>query len=90
MNQQISELLLEAKNKIDEALNLLNNNEQKEEKKPITLDEIRAELTSFARRGFTIEIRDIILGFGANKLSELKPEHYEEVLNRMRDIANGR
>ena len=26
MNQQISELLLEAKNKIDEALNLLNNN----------------------------------------------------------------
>lgn len=90
MNQKISELLLEAKNKIDEALNLLNNNEQKEEKKPITLDEIRAELTSFARIGFTKEIRDIIVGFGANKLSELKPEHYEEVLNRMRDIANGR
>lgn len=90
MNQKISELLLEAKNKIDEALNLLNNNEQKEEKKPINLDEIRAELTSFARKGFTKEIRDIIVGFGANKLSELKPEHYEEVLNRMRDIANGR
>lgn len=88
MNQKISELLLEAKNKIDEALNLRNNNEQK--KKPITLDEIRAELTSFARKGFTKEIRDIIVGFGANKLSELKPEHYEEVFNRMRDIANGR
>ena len=56
----------------------------------MTLDEIRAELTSFARKGFTKEIRDIIVGFGANKLSELKPEHYEEVLNRMRDIANGR
>ncbi len=90
MNQKISELLLEAKNKIDEALNLRNNNEQKKEKKPITLDEIRAELTFFARKGFTKEIRDIIVGFGANKLSELKPEHYEEVLNRMRDIANGR
>lgn len=90
MNQKISELLLEAKNKIEEALNLLNNNEQKEEKKPITLDEIRAELTAFARKGFTKEIRDIIVGFGANKLSELKPEHYEEVLKRMRDIANGR
>lgn len=90
MNQKISELLLEAKNKIDEALNLLNNNEQKEEKKPITLDEIRTELTTFARNGFTKEIRDIIVGFGANKLSELKPQHYEEVLNRMRDIANGR
>ena len=90
MNQKISELLTEAKNKIEEALNLLNNNEQKEEKKPITLDEIRAELTAFARKGFTKEIRDIIVGFGANKLSELKPEHYEEVLNRMRDIANGR
>lgn len=90
MNQKISELLLEAKNKIDEALNLLNNNEQKEEKKPITLEEIRVELTSFARKGFTKEIRDIIVGFGANKLSELKPEHYDEVLNRMRDIANGR
>ena len=90
MNQKISELLIEAKNKIDEALNLLNNNVQKEEKKPITLEEIRTELTYFAKKGFTNEIRDIIVGFGANKLSELKPEHYEEVLNRMRDIANGR
>lgn len=90
MNQKISELLIEAKNKIDEALNLLNPNGKKEEKKVITLEEIRTELTSFARKGFTKEIRDIIVGFGANKLSELKPEHYEEVLNRMRDIANGR
>ena len=90
MNQQIRGLLIEAKNKIDEALNLLNPNKKKEEKKAITLDEIRAELTSFARKGFTKEIRDIIVGFGANKLSELKPEHYEEVLNRMREIANGR
>lgn len=90
MNQQIRGLLIEAKNKIDEALNILNPNKKKEEKKAITLDEIRAELTSFARKGFTKEIRDIIVGFGANKLSELKPEYYEEVLNRMRDIANGR
>lgn len=90
MNQQISELLIEAKKIIDDALNLLNVNKQKEEEKVITLDKIRAELTSFARKGFTKDIRDIITGFGANKLSELKPEHYEEVLKRMRDIANGR
>lgn len=90
MNQQISKLLLEAKKRIDDALNLLNSNEKKEDKKVITLDEIRAELTSFARKGFTKDIRDIITVFGANKLSELKPEHYEEVLNRVRDIANGR
>lgn len=90
MNQQISELLIEAKKKIDDALNLFNGSKQKEEKKVITLDEIRAELTSFARKGFTKDIRDIITGFGANKLSELKPEHYEEVLERVRDIANGR
>lgn len=90
MNQKISELLKEAKNKIDEALNLLDPKEVKEEKKAITLDEIRAELTSFARKGFTSDIRDIIVGFGANKLSELDPKHYEEVLKRMRDIANGR
>lgn len=90
MNQQISELLIEAKKKIDDALNLLNSNKQKEEKKALTLEEIRAELTSFARKGFTNDIRDIIVGFGANKLSELDPKHYEEVLTRMRDIANGR
>lgn len=90
MNQKISELLIEAKNEIDEALNLLNSNEKKEEKKAITLDEIRAELTSFARKGFTKDIRDIITGFGASKLSELDPKHYEEVLSRMRDIANVR
>lgn len=90
MNQKISELLIEAKKKIDEALNLLSSSEEKEEEKVIALDEIRAELTSFARKGFTSDIRDIIVGFGANKLSELDPKHYEEVLNRMRDIANGR
>lgn len=90
MNQKISELLKEVKNKIDEALNLLDPKEAKEEKKAITLDEIRAELTSFARKGFTSDIRDIITGFGANKLSELDPKHYEEVLSRVRDIANGR
>lgn len=90
MNQEISELLIEAKSKIDEALNLLNSNEKKEEKKTITLDEIRAELASFARKGFTKDIRDIITGFGASKLSELDPKHYEEVLSRMRDIANVR
>lgn len=90
MNQKISELLIEAKKKIDEALNLLNSNDKQEEKKIITLDEIRAELTSFARKGFTQDIRNIIVGFGANKLSELDPKHYEEVLSRMRDIANGR
>lgn len=90
MNQKISELLKEAKSKIDEALNLLDLKEEKEGKKAITLDEIRAELTSFARKGFTNDIRDIIVGFGANKLSELDPKNYEEVLSRMRDIANGR
>lgn len=90
MNQKISELLKEAKNKIDEALNLLDPKEAKEEKKAITLDEVRAELTSFARKGFTSDIRDVITGFGANKLSELDPKHYEEVLSRVRDIANGR
>ena len=90
MNQKISELLKEAKNKIDEALNLLDPKEVKEEKKAITLDEIRAELTSFARKGFTSDIRDVITGFGANKLSELDPKHYEEVLSRVRDIADGR
>ena len=90
MNQKISELLIEAKNKIDEALNLFNPNEKKEEKKAITLDEVRAELTSFARKGFTSDIRDVIAGFGANKLSELDPKHYEVVLSRVRDIANGR
>ena len=66
------------------------NKNETEEKKVITLDEIRAELTSFARKGFTSDIRDIITGFGANKLSELDPKHYEEVLSRVRDIANGR
>lgn len=55
-----------------------------------TLEETRAELTSYARKGFTKDIRDIIVGFGANRLSELDPKHYGEVLERMRDIANGR
>ena len=65
---------------------------EKKEAKPKTptLEEVRAELTAYARKGFSKDIREIIVGFGANRLSELKPEHYAEVLERMRDIADGR
>ena len=54
-----------------------------------TLEEAREKLVGYARKGFTKEIRELIVGFGANKLSEVKPEHYAEILKRMEDIVGG-
>lgn len=91
MNDQALSLLAEAINKINEAVSLLKAKEsEKLEEKKLSLDEVRTELTTYARKGYTKDIRDIIVGYGATKLSELKPEHYEEVLERMRGIINAK
>lgn len=48
--------------------------------KAMSLEEVRAVLAEKSRDGFTAQIRDLLLKYGANKLSELDPACYKALV----------
>lgn len=43
-------------------------------------EEVRAQLAKKSQAGFIDEIRSIINGYGCNKLSEVDPKYYADIL----------
>lgn len=64
---------------------------QEPEKKnaEITLEKVRGVLADKSRSGFTAEVREIIKSFGAERLSEIDPGNYAEILKRAEALGNG-
>ena len=62
-----------------------------EEKQPLTLDEVSNTLMGISRisRAHSQKLRDLIRKYGAHKLSEVAPEHYEAILAEAEVIRNG-
>lgn len=55
--------------------------EGKNEQKPaLTLEQVRAVLAEKSRAGHTAAIRELLQKYGASKLSEIDPQHYEALL----------
>lgn len=52
-----------------------------EEKKAITLEEVRTVLANLSRNGKTKEVKELLQKYGAEKLSAIKPEDYEALLH---------
>lgn len=48
--------------------------------KVITLEEVRAVLSEKSHDGFTDEVRELLLKYGAPKLSGIDPKHYAALL----------
>ena len=46
----------------------------------LTLEEVRAGLAEKSRKGYTAEIRSLLLKYGADKLSQLDPANYRALL----------
>jgi hypothetical protein len=46
----------------------------------ITLEHVRAVLADKSRSGKTAKVRELLLSFGAEKLSEIDPARYAEML----------
>lgn len=61
----------------------------KEEKKQLTLEEVRTLLAAKSRDGYTAEVKALLRSFGANKLSEVKPENYEDLYLQAEVIGDG-
>lgn len=54
--------------------------EQVQEKKEITLEEVRGVLAEKSHAGFTAQIRDLLKKYGADKLSQIEPSNYKALL----------
>lgn len=50
------------------------------EKKPLTLEEVRAVLAEKSRAGHTVEVRALLNKHGADKLSNIDPAEYPALL----------
>lgn len=61
----------------------------KEEKKKLTLEEVRTLLAAKSRDGYTAEVKSLLKSFGANKLSEVKEEDYEDLYLQAEVIGDG-
>lgn len=48
-----------------------------------TLEEVRAKLASLSKAGKQAQVRELITGFGAKKLSDIPRERYPEILEKV-------
>ena len=68
----------------------LNQTSQSQEGgKALTLEEVRAILAEKSRDGFTAQIRDLLLKYGAKKLSEVDPASYKALVADAEVLGNG-
>lgn len=58
-------------------------------KQSIPLEKVRGILAEKSRDGYTTEIRAIIQSFGADRLSDIDPSHYEAVMKQAEVLGNG-
>lgn len=58
------------------------------EHKEISLEEVRAVLAKKSQEGFTDEIRAIIKDYNCNKLSEVNPKYYLDILQAAEVFKN--
>ena len=52
-------------------------------KKALTFEEVRGVLAAKSREGHTAEIKAILTEFGVEKLSDVDPSKYEELLQKV-------
>lgn len=96
------EAILEATREIrsiftDEPPMLPDKPAAKEEKKPaakepekeLAFTDVRAKLAELSKAGHTAQIKEILKRHGAEKLSDIRPEDYGEILKEAEGLANG-
>lgn len=53
-----------------------------------TLEQVRAVLAEKSRAGYTAAIRELLRKYGAEKLSQVDPQHYEALLKDVEGLAD--
>ena len=60
----------------------------KEEKPQPTMEEVRTVLAELSRKGYTTNVRMMLISFGVNKLSEVDPKDYPELLKKAKELED--
>lgn len=89
----VKEVVKQAQTCIDslsELIQMLESTDtpKKETEKTYTLEEVRAVLADLSRNGFTDEVRELIKNYGANKLSEIEPSRYADLMKAAEVIGH--
>lgn len=58
------------------------------EAKKISKEEVRGALSAKSADGYIKEIKALLIKYGAERFSELKEEHYQDVLMEAKEIGN--
>lgn len=59
-----------------------------ETEKPLTLEEVRAVLANKSRDGFTVQIRELLQKYGADRLSAVDPANYKALLRDAEELTD--
>ncbi|SJZ94251.1 hypothetical protein SAMN02745116_01905 [Pilibacter termitis] len=62
--------------------------EEKTTKQSVTLEEVRGVLARKSQEGFTAQIKSIIQRFDAEKLSDVNPQDYEEIMLLAEELSH--
>ena len=54
----------------------------------IKLEDVRAVLADISRKGHTKEMKELLTEFGAEKLSEVDPSHYPDLLQKAKEVLD--
>lgn len=74
-----------------DALSMLEVKSKSEESptgKQITLEEVRAVLAKKAAEGLSAEVKALLDKYGAKKLSDIKPDNYDQLMKEAEGIGN--
>lgn len=63
-------------------------NKPESKKEELTLEAVRAVLAEKSRNGYTDEIRALLEKYGADKLSEVEPKKYKELMDDVKVLGN--
>lgn len=91
--EHIREVLKRVINDLNEVLESLPKEKVKKEKKveeakQPTLEEVRTVLAELSRKGYTTNVRMMLIGLGVNKLSEVDPKDYPELLAKAKELED--
>lgn len=58
------------------------------EEQKLTLEDIRAVLAEKSQNGMTAQVRELIIKYGASRLSDIDPSHYADLI-REAEVLDG-
>ena len=73
----------------EEKISTKETQEVKPVVKTISVEDIRAVLTPISQSGKTARVKELLLKYGANRLSDIDPDKYESLLADAEALAYG-